>query len=199
MSVAVIDSGGANLGSVLQALKRLGVEPSLTQSADVIRSADHVILPGVGTAHAAMDALTRAGLVDVIRELTQPVLGICLGLQLLFDRSEEGQGHTACLGVIPGDVVKLPESSTLRLPHMGWNQLQWIQQEPIAPSQNDNDWFYFVHSYAVAGEHPSAVAISQHGMSFAAVVRHNNFVACQFHPEKSAAAGEGLLAGFLSS
>lgn len=199
MSVAVIDSGGANLGSVLQALKRLGAKAALTQQPDVIRSADHVILPGVGTAHAAMSTLTEVGLVEVIRGLSQPVLGICLGLQLLFERSEEGQGATPCLGVIPGEVKKLPESLDLRLPHMGWNQLRWVQQDPIAQSLDEDDWFYFVHSFAVADDHPSTVATAQHGIPFAAVVRHHNFVACQFHPEKSAEAGQRLIAGFLSS
>lgn len=199
MSVAVIDSGGANLGSVLQALHRLGAEARLTQRADEIRQADHVILPGVGTAHAAMNALSQAGLVEVVRNLTQPVLGICLGLQLLFECSEEGEGTTPCLGVMPGEVKKLPESLGLRLPHMGWNQLDWVQQDPVAQSLSEDDWFYFVHSFAVAHDHPNTLAISQHGVPFAAVVRHHNFVACQFHPEKSAAAGQRLIAGFLSS
>lgn len=197
MQVAVIDSGGANVGSVLQALKRSSIEGQLTQSKAVIESADRVILPGVGTAHAAMATLREHKLIDTIRGLTQPVLGICLGLQLLFDSSSEGEQHTECLGVIPGLVDRLPSSPALRLPHMGWNQLKWTVDDPLARYLNDQDWFYFVHSYAVACDQPATIAIADHGISFAAVVRHKNFWATQFHPEKSAGAGQRLLQGFL--
>ncbi len=197
MAVAVIDSGGANVGSVRQALKRAGAETVLTQAPGVIKTASHVVLPGVGTAQAAMSTLKQAGLVSVIQGLTQPVLGVCLGLQLLFDASEEGLTPTPCLGIIPGSIKALRASPGLRLPHMGWNQLQWTTQEPIAQALSGDEWFYFVHSFAAVGDHPSLVARCQHGQSFAAVVRHNNFVACQFHPEKSATAGASLIEGFL--
>jgi glutamine amidotransferase len=192
-TVAVIHSGGANLGSVLHALQRLGVQAQLTRDADEIRAADRVILPGVGAAASAMAALQDAQLIDVIRSLTQPVLGICLGLQLLFEHSEEGDVDG--LGVIPGTVRQLAVPDTLRLPHMGWNQLQWQQDDPLAEGLSDQDWFYFVHSYAAPVA--SAVATSVHGQTFAAVVRRGNFAACQFHPEKSAAAGARLLANFI--
>src|SRR5699024_4563490 len=119
MTIAVINSGGANLGSVQHALRRLGVEPVLTSDAEMIQSADKVILPGVGAAAGAMHALRSAGLVEVIRGLTQPMLGICLGLQLMFESSEEGE--TECLGLIPGRVRKLQAGEGLRLPHMGWD------------------------------------------------------------------------------
>lgn len=193
MTIAVINSGGANLGSVVQALNRLGAESVLTRKADEIRSASRVILPGVGAAAWSMNALREHGLVDVIRGLTQPVLGVCLGLQLMFESSEEG--NTRCLGLMPGRVARLPAVPGLRLPHMGWNQLTWRANDPLARGLNGDEWFYFVHSYAAPAE--AAVATSQHGREFAAVVRHDNFAACQFHPEKSAAAGALLLRNFL--
>lgn len=197
--MAIIDSGGANLGSVWQALRRLGVEATLTQDATLIRKSDHVILPGVGTAQAAMATLSEKKLVSVIQQLTQPVLGICLGLQLLYERSEEGEGITPCLGLIQGSIKRLEVDPHIRLPHMGWNQLQWTKDDPVRSGLGGDDWFYFVHSFGVDGQHPSVVATSQHGRAFGAVVRHQNFIACQFHPEKSAGAGQRLIEGFLQS
>ena len=199
MAVAVIDSGGANVGSVLQAFKRAGAEATLTQDRRMIEAASHVVLPGVGTAQAAMATLKNAQLVSVIQALTQPVLGVCLGLQLLFDRSEEGPQPTECLGVIPGTVKAIEPTPGHRLPHMGWNQLTWRSQPAMARDLTDADWFYFVHSCAVATDHPATVAACHHGQAFAAVVQHNNFVACQFHPEKSARAGAQLIEGFLTT
>lgn len=195
MTVAVIDSGGANLGSVVQALNRLGVESLLTRSSRDIQHASHVILPGVGAAAAAMQALRQNALIDTLKSLTQPVLGICLGLQLLFEGSDEG--NVECLGLLPGQVRPLPEETGLRLPHMGWNQLHWQQDDPLNQGLDGGEWFYFVHRFAApAGQ---AVATSEHAQPFAAVVRRNNFAACQFHPEKSARAGSRLLQNFLSS
>ena len=195
MTIAVINSGGANLGSVVHALNRLGAESVLTRDAGQIRAAERVILPGVGAAAWAMNALREAGLVEVIRGLTQPVLGICLGLQLMFERSEEGDAE--CLGLIPGQVCKLEVESGQRLPHMGWNQLTWtVPDDTLAHGLEGDEWFYFVHSFAAPTAH--ALATSQHGQRFAAVVRQGNFAACQFHPEKSAAAGARLLANFLA-
>lgn len=193
MTTVIINSGGANLGSVQHALHRLGVEPVLTQDAAVIQSADRVILPGVGAAARAMNALRSAGLVNLIHGLAQPVLGICLGLQLMFESSEEGE--TDCLGLIPGRVRRLQGGEGLRLPHTGWNRLEWIADDPLARGLDGSEWFYFVHGFAAPADH--AVAVSEHGQHFAAVVRHNNFAACQFHPEKSAGAGARLLASFL--
>ncbi|RFF27414.1 MULTISPECIES: imidazole glycerol phosphate synthase subunit HisH [unclassified Wenzhouxiangella] len=193
MTVAIINSGGANLGSVQHALNRLGVESVLTRDADTIRSAERVILPGVGAAAWSMNALREAELVEVIRALTQPVLGICLGLQLMFDSSEEGD--VDCLGLIPGRVRKLEVDDSLRLPHMGWNQVEWVADDPLAAGLDGSEWYYFVHGYAAPVDH--AVAVSEHGQRFAAVVRHKNFAACQFHPEKSASAGARILQNFL--
>lgn len=193
MTIAVINSGGANLGSVVQALNRLGAESVLTRHPDEISGASRVILPGVGAAAWSMNALREHGLVDLIRGLSQPVLGVCLGLQLMFETSEEGD--TPCLGLIPGRVTRLPAGPGIRMPHMGWNQLDWRVDDPLAKGMDGSEWFYFVHSYAAPAE--AAVATSEHGREFAAVVRHKNFAACQFHPEKSAAAGNRLLQNFL--
>jgi len=195
MTVAVINSGGANLGSVQHALHRLGAESVLTTDPEVIRSAGKVILPGVGAAAWAMNALREAGLVEVIQGLNQPVLGICLGLQLMFESSEEGD--VDCLGLIPGRVRRLQVGQDLRLPHMGWNQLEWIADDPLGAGLDGSEWFYFVHGFAAPTNH--AVAVSEHGQHFAAVVRHRNFAACQFHPEKSAGAGAHILRNFLEA
>jgi glutamine amidotransferase len=193
MTVAVIDSGGANLGSVVQALARLDVDGVLTRDPATIERASHVILPGVGAAAWSMNALAEHGLVDVVRGLSQPVLGICLGLQLLFESSEEGD--TPCLGLLPGRVARLETGPGRRLPHMGWNRLDWQVADPLAAGLDGDEWFYFVHSFAAPAEH--AVATSRHGREFAAIVRRDNFAACQFHPEKSASAGSRLLKNFL--
>ena len=201
MTLAVIDSGGANLGSVVQALNRIGTEAVLTSDADTIQRASKVILPGVGAAAWAMNALHEARLVDVSRKLEQPVLGICLGLQLLFDSSEEGDAQ--CLGLIPGRVRKMAGGEGLRLPHMGWNQLHWqsldTTADPLARGIDPEAWFYFVHGFAAPADSPACVARSEHGEPFAAIVRHRNFAACQFHPEKSAGPGHQLLKNFLDS
>ena len=193
MTVAVINSGGANLGSVMHALDRLGVDSRLTCETAEIRAASKVILPGVGAAASAMRALKEAGLVEVIRSLTQPVLGICLGLQLLYEYSDEGD--VECLGILPGRVERLAGGSGLRLPHMGWNRLSWQHDDPLSRGLDGSEWFYFVHTFAAPVDH--AVATAAHGQDFAAVVRYNNFAACQFHPEKSAGPGARILRNFL--
>ncbi|QOC22540.1 imidazole glycerol phosphate synthase subunit HisH [Wenzhouxiangella sp. AB-CW3] len=193
--VVIIDTGGANLGSVRYALERLETRVRVSRDADEIRSASHVIMPGVGAAAWAMNHLHESGLVDLIGTLKQPVLGICLGLQLMFESSAEGD--VACLGLMSGRVKALPGGPGLRLPHMGWNQLVWQHDDPLARGFDGSEWFYFVHGYAAPAA--SAVAISQHGQPFAAIVRRDNFVACQFHPEKSAGAGRRLLENFLQT
>lgn len=194
MTVAVIDSGGANLGSVVYALERLDAPAVLTRDAETILAAERVILPGVGAAGWAMDALRRSGLDTVIDSLTTPVLGICLGLQLLFEASEEG--GTDCLGILPGRVTALPGHDGLRLPHMGWNQVAWSGDESLARGLDGSEWFYFVHRYAAPAT--GAVAVTEHGATFAAVVGRANFAAVQFHPERSGPAGARLLENFLA-
>ena len=195
MAVAVVDSGGANIASVLHALGRLGVEPAFTHDAGVIRSADRVILPGVGAAGHAMDVLRGHGLVDVIRALEQPVLGICLGMQLLFDSSEEDDAEL--LGLVPARLQRLPDRPGLRVPHMGWNAVETVGDDPLTAGL-DGQWFYFVHSYA-APVGDWTLASSAHGQPFSAIVRRGNFSGAQFHPERSAAAGARLLQNFLEA
>ena len=193
MTVAVVDSGGANISSVLHALARLGVDSKFTHDPDVIRSADRVILPGVGAAGHAMEVLRRYGLVEVIRGLTQPVLGICLGMQLLFESSEEDNAEM--LGLVPARLERLTEREGLRVPHMGWNAIETTRDDALTRGL-DGKWFYFVHSYAapVGGW---TLAASSHGRAFSAVVRRDNFSGAQFHPERSATAGATLLKNFM--
>ena len=195
MSIAVVNSGGANISSVLHALRRLGAEPEFTDDASTIRSADRVILPGVGAAGRAMDILGEHGLVPTLRGLTQPVLGICLGMQLLFQSSEEDNAEL--LGIIPGRLKKLEETASLRVPHMGWNAITGHRADKLTDRLNGK-WFYFVHSYA-APVSEWTLSTSQHGSTFSAIVRKDNFYGAQFHPERSAAAGAALLRGFLET
>jgi glutamine amidotransferase len=193
MGIAVVDSGGANISSVLHALRRLGAEPDFTADARVIRKADRVILPGVGAAGRAMEVLHQHGLVDVLRGLQQPVLGICLGMQLLFESSEEDDARL--LDLIPARLERLQEAPGLRVPHMGWNSIRTVRSDPLTASL-DGNWFYFVHSFA-APVGDWTLATSEHGKPFSAVVRHRNFRGAQFHPERSATAGALLLRHFI--
>lgn len=194
MSVVLVDAGGTNIGSVRYALQRLGVEAALTADADAIRSADKVIVPGVGAAGPGMARLRELGLVDVLRSLTRPVLGVCLGMQLLCSHSEEGD--TECLGLIPAPVKHFLPSPALRIPHMGWNRLRARQAHPLLAGLGDDDQAYFVHSYAVpVGDY--TLMTSDHGDPFSAVIARDNFLGMQFHPERSAAVGARLLQNFL--
>lgn len=194
MRVVLVDAGGTNIGSVRYALQRLGVDAELTSDAAVIRAADKVILPGVGAAGPGMARLHELNLVDVMRGLTQPVLGVCLGMQLLCETSEEG--NTQCLGVIPAAVRRFAELPGLRVPHMGWNRLVARKPHALLTGLGDDDSAYFVHSYAVpVGDY--SVATTDFGGDFSAVVARNNFHGMQFHPERSAAVGARLLGNFL--
>jgi len=196
VTVAIIDSGGANIGSVVHALRRLGTEPLFTADAGTIRAAERVILPGVGAAGAAMARLRELGLPECIRELKQPVLGICLGMQLLFERSAEDD--TECLGIIPGRLEKLAASAGVRIPHMGWNTTTKVREHPLLNGLPEHPWFYFVHSYR-APIADSTLATCMHGEPFAAIVHKNNFCGAQFHPERSARHGAKVLANFLET
>lgn len=195
MKVVLIDAGGANIGSVRYALQRLGVESELSADPAVVASADRVILPGVGTAAVGMARLHELGLVTLVRNLRQPLLGICLGMQLLFESSEEGE--VECLGLLPGRVTRLPPSAGLRVPHMGWNQLEPTRAHPLLDGIDDSMQAYFVHGYA-APVTADAIATCSHGERFAAVVARGNCQGAQFHPERSAAVGARLLENFLS-
>ncbi len=194
--VVLVEAGGTNIGSLRYALARLGVEAQLTADAGRIRAASHVILPGVGAAAPGMRRLRETGLVEVLRDLRQPVLGVCLGMQLLFERSQEGD--TECLGLLPGTVSRLPERDGLRVPHMGWNRLQSQVRDPLLAGLDDPAFAYFVHSYAApVGAH--TLASADHGGAFSAVVRKGNICGMQFHPERSGAVGARLLQNFLNS
>lgn len=195
MKVVLIDAGGANIGSVRYAFERLGVDARLSADASVIASADRVILPGVGTAAAGMARLHELDLVAVVRNLRQPVLGICLGMQLLFESSEEGE--VECLGLLPGRVSKLQPGTGLRVPHMGWNQVEPTRVHPLLDGIDASLQAYFVHGYA-APVTADAIALCTHGTAFAAVVARGNCHGAQFHPERSAAVGARLLENFLS-
>lgn len=192
--VAIIDGGGANIASLRFALARLGVAGELTADPAVIRSASHVILPGVGAARAAMDRLRQTGLDGVIPRLTQPVLGICLGLQLLFERSDEDD--TECLGILRGVVRRFEGAPGHPVPHMGWNQVAATRWSPLLAGVPDGSYFYFVHSYA-ADLGVATVARTEYGRPFSAVVESGNFLAAQFHPERSGPLGARVLDNFL--
>ena len=192
--LAIVDSGGANIASVRFALERLGVRSELTADPAVIRAAERVILPGVGAAGEGMRRLRERGLVDCVRGLTQPVLGICLGMQLLFESSAEAS--TATLGLIPGCVTLLPESPGVTVPHMGWNTLTPLRDTSLLRGIAADARFYFVHSFA-APVNEFTVASCTHGTAFAAIVQRGNFSGVQFHPERSGAAGAQLLRNFL--
>ena len=193
-SIAIIDSGGANIASLLFAMQRLGYDASLTTDADVIGSADRVVLPGVGAAADAMQRLRDNGLVDLIRGLQQPVLGICLGMQLLADASEEED--VDCLGIIPGVARRLQVRDGFPVPNMGWCPVTRMTEAPVLEGIDDGSYFYFVHSYALP---PSeyTIATARHADAFSAVVGRDNFIAAQFHPERSSADGARLLRNFL--
>jgi imidazole glycerol-phosphate synthase subunit HisH len=194
MRLAIIDSGGANIASLCFAIERLGVEATVTADADTVRSASHVILPGVGAAADCMSRLSNAGLVDTIRELRQPLLGVCVGMQLLFESSEEG--NVSCLGMLPGRVRRFASREDLPVPHMGWNQLEPSRTSPLLEEIAAGDYVYFVHSYA-ASVSELTVASSIYGEPFSAIVQRGNVYGAQFHPERSARIGSLLLRNFL--
>lgn len=195
VDAVLVDGGGTNIGSVRSALRRLGVDAPLTADAARIRRASHVILPGVGAAGPAMQRLERLGLVGTLRDLRQPVLGVCLGLQLLFKRSSESD--LPCLGLIAAEVGRLPAAPGLRVPHMGWNRLQIERPHALLNGLDADAHAYFVHSYA-APAGAWTLASCTHGMPFSAIVQKDNFFGMQFHPERSAATGSLLLKNFLT-
>lgn len=195
MRVVLIDSGGANIGSVRYALERLGVDAQLSGDAAAIRSADRVILPGVGAAAPAMARLRELDLVDTLRALRQPLLGICLGMQLLFEGSDEGD--VECLGLLPGRVRRMPASDGVRIPHMGWNGLEPRRASTLLEGIDTGAQAYFVHSFA-APVTPDCIAACTHGEPFAAMVERGNVAGAQFHPERSAAVGARVLRNFLA-
>jgi imidazole glycerol-phosphate synthase subunit HisH len=193
--IVIIDGCGANIASVQFAIQRLGKKCILSADPAVIASASHVILPGVGTAAKTMAQLEKFQLLNVLRGLTQPVLGICLGMQILFKYSEEGR--VDCLGILSGKVNNLPKKTGLCIPHMGWNQLKIQRETPLLAGIENNSYVYFVHSYA-AEVSENTIASTDYTNSFSAIIQKNNYYGVQFHPERSGAVGSKILQNFVS-
>lgn len=191
MKLAIVDVGCGNIGSVAIAFERFGLAPVITGDAGEIASADKVILPGVGAAGYAVEAIETRGLRGPLRDLKQPVLGICLGMQLLFERSEEED--TTCLGIIPGEVRKLEPEPDRPVPHMGWSRLD-VRDEGVG--LRSGDYVYFAHSFA-CDDGPYSIAAAEYGRPIPAAVRRGNFLGAQFHPERSGEAGARFLKAFL--
>ena len=193
--VVIVANGGANIASLQFALQRLEVDSAVSADAAEIRAASHVILPGVGAAADAMSRLRQSRLDAVIPTLEQPVLGICLGMQLLYEASQEGDAR--CLGIIPGRAARLAQAPDRPVPHMGWNTLEIRRPCPLLAGLADGDYAYFVHSYAL-NVSAATVASTRYGAPFSACVQWRNFYGAQFHPERSAAVGARLLKNFLA-
>ena len=197
MKIAIIDYGAGNLFSVKNALDYIGADSTVTKSADVLEKADKIILPGVGAFADAMKKLGETGLIQTIKEQAQkkPLLGICLGMQMLFDKSYEF-GETDGLGLIPG-TVELMTPPDLLIPQIGWNRLLYNEKCPILDGLGDEPYVYFVHSYHASGTDESDVsAVTAYGETFPAAVEKGNLFACQFHPEKSGRVGLQILRNF---
>jgi glutamine amidotransferase len=190
----IIDAGGANLGSVRAAFARLGIDPEVSRDPARIAAADRLVLPGVGAAAPVMANLRADGIDVLLRQSTAPLLGICIGMQVLFERSEEGDVDG--LGLLRGEVRRLPVSAGVRLPHMGWNRLDRRASSPLLDGIGDGEQAYFVHSYGVTGSH-DAILETTHGAAFAAAVARGRVAGAQFHPERSGAVGARFLRNFL--
>ena len=197
MKLVVIDYESGNLRSVSRALESQGVAPLVTGDASDFENADAMVLPGVGSGPAAMDALNQRNLVGPIRDFIasgRPFLGVCLGLQLLMDRTEEG--NEPCLEVVPGNAKHLPGG--LKVPHMGWNSVRFNNQHPVLDGIFQDSYFYFVHSYYAAPEDPAGVSgTTEYGIPFCSIYAKDNLVATQFHPEKSGPAGLRFYKNFI--
>ena len=197
VKLVVIDYQSGNLRSVAKALESTGVRPLITGDPEELEAADGLVLPGVGSGPAAMEALKERGLVQPLREYVdsgRPFLGVCLGLQLLMERTDEGDAP--CLGIIPGEVKRL--SATLKVPHMGWNSVHLHGEGPLFQGIPQESHFYFVHSYYAAPQDAAAVAATtEYGIPFCSVYARDNLVATQFHPEKSGPVGLRLYQNFV--
>lgn len=199
--IAIIDYDAGNIKSVEKALAYLGEEVRITRDREEILASDGVILPGVGAFGDAMEKLHTYGLVDVIREVVRrqiPFLGICLGLQLMFESSEESPGVEG-LGLLPGKILKIPETPGMKVPHMGWNSLKIDPNSRLFKGIPDGSYVYFVHSYYLkAGSEDIVAATTEYGTHIHAAVEKGNLYACQFHPEKSSQTGLKILENFIS-
>lgn len=199
--IAIIDYDAGNMKSVEKALDHLGAEKTVTGDPEVIRAADKVILPGVGSFGSAMEKLVERGLDQTVREVAAsgtPLLGICLGLQMLFDSSEEAPGVPG-LSILPGKIIRFPAGLGLKIPHMGWNSLHFPQKSALFEGIDEGAYVYFVHSYYLQCEDADAVAAeSEYGVTFHAAVAKDNVFGCQFHPEKSSDVGLNILRNFIN-
>lgn len=200
--VAIIDYGAGNLSSVKKALDFLGAENEITQDKEKIETASHIILPGVGSFADAMESMQERGLVDTVKKAAlsgKPFLGICLGLQLLFESSEESPGVKG-LGLLGGSIAKISNDGGLKVPHMGWNSVKITQNDKIFKDIPQDSYFYFVHSYYLKDADKDAVAaVTQYGVTIECAVQRGNLFATQFHPEKSGKTGLKLLKNFLDT
>jgi len=193
MKIVIIDYGAGNVKSVQFALERLGFDATCTNDAKEIKEADKVIFPGVGEAQSAMKEIRKFGLDKVIPNLKQPVLGICLGMQLMCSHSEEND--TACLGIFPVDVIKFQVE--YKIPHIGWNQIADLKSH-LMDQVKENAYVYYVHSYFVP-DNEFSIASTDYGVLYSGAIKKDNFYACQFHPEKSGDAGEQILRNFIKA
>lgn len=194
MRIAIVKYNAGNIYSVVNALRRLGVEPLLTDEADELRNADRVLFPGQGEAHSTMSYIREHRLDEVLRSLTQPVLGICIGQQLMCHHSEEGD--TDCIGIFPADVKRFaPQRHEDKVPQMGWNAIYNLRS-PLLAGIREEDYVYNVHSYYVP-VNDCTIATCDYILPYSAAMRRDNFFACQFHPEKSGVVGERILRNFL--
>ncbi|CDF98537.1 imidazole glycerol phosphate synthase subunit HisH [Avibacterium paragallinarum] len=194
-NITIINTGCANLSSVKFAFERLGYQAEITDNHTTIQQAEKLVLPGVGTALAAMQSMQARQLTDILTQLSQPVLGICLGMQLMTDYSAEGEIST--LKLIQGKTELLPNKG-LPLPHMGWNKVHYQNNHPLFSDIPQDSYFYFVHSYAVL-PNENTIATCDYGVPFSAAIARDNFYGVQFHPERSGKGGEQLLRNFMEN
>ncbi|MBU0577505.1 imidazole glycerol phosphate synthase subunit HisH [Patescibacteria group bacterium] len=190
--ISIIDYNAGNIASVTNVLKRLACDYIITSNPDEIRKADKIIFPGVGRAKPAMEELKKRSLIKVVQNAKQPFLGICLGLQLLADFSEEDS--TKCLGIIPEAIKRF--SNNLKVPQIGWNKVSFTKSSPLTDGIPDNEYFYFVNSYYMP-INEFTVGETKYGISFSSVIQKDNFYATQFHPEKSGKIGEKIIRNFI--
>jgi imidazole glycerol-phosphate synthase subunit HisH len=196
--IAIIDYEGGNLTSVLRAVNHLGFDGEITQNPQVIDNADRLIFPGVGAAGASMDVLNKTGLTEIVKqqvmEKGKPFLAICIGIQILFDKSEED--NTECLGILPGEVKRFP-TSELKIPQIGWNQVKQVRSHPVFDGVPDNSDFYFVNSfYSAPSDSSVTIGETEYGIRFTSAVARDNIIATQFHLEKSGPVGLRMLKNF---
>ena len=193
--VAIVDSIGANLASLIFALNRIGSSFEITDEIDVLNKASHIILPGVGAAKNAMTKLKQRKLIDEISKLTNPTLGICLGMQIFMDASDEDDAK--CLGIISNTCRPFENNRDYPVPHMGWNKVRFNRDSVLTKNLKDDDYYYFVHSYYVP-ICSETIGVSSYPIEFSAVVQKDNFFGTQFHPEKSGLSGSKILQNFVS-